>query len=68
MNLISRESIITNELKTYIAGLRRDAQHGVRQLLASGADEADVAEYIASLGPEPEEEIGPPEGQPAGDS
>ncbi len=36
-----------------------------RHLLASGADEADVAEYVASLGPEPEDEIGPPEGEPA---
>jgi hypothetical protein len=62
------ESITDNELETYIASLRRDAQKGVRHLLASGANEADVAEYIASLGPESEAEIGPPEGEPAGDS
>jgi hypothetical protein len=67
MDLIARENATGPELETYIASLRRDAQQGARHLLASGADEADVAEYIASLGPEPEHEIGPPEGEPAGD-
>lgn len=56
------ESVTDNELETYIASLRRDAQKGVRRLLSSGADEADVADYIASLGPGSEDEIGPPEG------
>jgi hypothetical protein len=67
MDLIPYESVTGEELQTHIASLQRDAQEGVRHLLASGADEADVAEYIASLGPEPEHEIGPPEGEPPGD-
>lgn len=67
MDLIPGESVTGQELETYIAGLRRDAQEGVRHLLASGADEAEVAEYIASLRPEPEHEIGPPEGEPPSD-
>ena len=50
--------------ETNIASLRHDAQKGVRHLLSSGADEADIAEYITSLGPVPEDEIGPPEGEP----
>jgi hypothetical protein len=65
MDLISRDGVTDKELDTYIASQRRDAQKGVRRLLASGADEADIAEYVASLGPEPEDEIGPPEGEPA---
>ena len=48
-----------------ISSLRHGAQEGVRHLLASGADEADIAEYVASLGSEPEDEIAPPEGEPA---
>jgi hypothetical protein len=65
MNWIPRESVTDKELETYIASLRRDVQKGVSHLLASGADEAAIADYIASLGPEPEDEIGPPEGEPA---
>jgi hypothetical protein len=64
MNLIPPDSVTDKEVETYVASLRRDAQKGVRHLLTSGADEADIAEYIASLGPEPEDEIGPPEGEP----
>jgi hypothetical protein len=65
MDMIPRNSVAAKELEAYIASLHRDAQNGVRHLLASGADEADIAEYIASLGREPEDEIGPPEGEPA---
>ncbi len=64
MDLIPPESVTDKELAPSIASLRRDAQKGVRHLLASGRDEADIAEYIPSLGPEPEDAIGPPEGEP----
>ena len=63
-NLIRPEGVTEKELETYLAGLQGNAQKDVRNLLASGAGEAEIAEYIASLGPEPEDEIGPPEGQP----
>jgi len=63
-NLYEPEGVTDKELETYAAGLQENAKKGVRTLLGSGAGEAEVAEYIASLEPEPDEEIGPPEGQP----
>jgi hypothetical protein len=63
-NLIRPAGVSEKELETYIAGLSSNAQKGVRNMLAAGAGEAEIAEYMASLGPEPEDEIGPPEGQP----
>jgi hypothetical protein len=65
MDVSPPQNITDKELEAYLASLRRDAQKGVRHLLASGADEADITEYIASLGPEPENEIEPPEGEPS---
>jgi hypothetical protein len=63
-NLYEPEGVTDKELETYAAGLQENAKKGVRTLLGSGAGEAEVAEYIASLEPGPDEEIGPPEGQP----
>jgi hypothetical protein len=64
INLIPPEGVTDKELEGFLSSVRKDAKEGVRQLLASGAGEAEVADYMASLGPEPEDEIAPPEGPP----
>jgi hypothetical protein len=63
-NLIQPEGGADKDLETYRAGLQENAKKEVRNVLASGAGEAEIAEYFTSLGLEPEDEIGPPEGQP----
>jgi len=63
-NLYEPDGVTEKDLETYSAGLQENAKKGVRTLLDSGAGEADVAEYMASLEPEPEHAIGPPEGPP----
>lgn len=63
-NLYEPDGVTEKDLETYSAGLRENAKKGVRTLLDSGAGEADVAEYMASLEPEAEDAIGPPEGPP----
>ena len=60
-SVIPPEGVTDKKLESFLSSLRRDAKEDVRHLLASGAGEADIAEYIASLGPEPEDEIAPPE-------
>ena len=62
-NLIPPEGVTDKELEDYLAGLPPNAQKDVLGLLASGAGKAEIVKYIASLGPEPEDELGPPEGQ-----
>src|ERR1700680_2215633 len=63
-NLIQPEGVTEKELETYVAGLQENAEKDVPFLRGSGAGEAEIVEYIASLGPEPEDTIGPPDGQP----
>ena len=63
-SLFEPDGVTEKELHTYVAGLQENAKKDVRTLLDSGAGEAEVAEYIVSLEPEPDDEIGPPEGQP----
>jgi hypothetical protein len=63
-NLIPPENVTDKQLENYLASLPLNAEKDVRHLLASGAGEAEIAEYIASLGPEPEDQIEPPEGEP----
>ncbi len=63
-NLLEPEGVTEKELQTYMAGLQENARKDVRTLLDSGAGEAEVAEYMVSLEREPDDEIGPPEGQP----
>jgi hypothetical protein len=64
MILIPLEGVTETELEIYLASLPRNAQKDVRHLLASGAAEAEIADYIASLEAEPEDLIGQPEGEP----
>lgn len=63
-SLIQPEGVTEKELETYVAGLQENAQKDVKSLRGSGAGEAEIVEYIASLGSEPEDTIGPPDGQP----
>jgi hypothetical protein len=63
-NLIPPEDVTDKQLENYLASLPVNAEKDVRHLLASGAGEAEIAEYMASLGPEPEDQIEPPEGEP----
>ena len=63
-NLLEPEGVTEKELQTYVASLQESAKKDVRTLLDSGAGEAEVAEYMVSLQREPDDEIGPPEGQP----
>lgn len=63
-HLIPPENVTDKQLENYLASLPVNAEKDVRHLLASGAGEAEIAEYMASLGPEPEDQIEPPEGEP----
>ena len=63
-SLIEPDGVTEKELHTYVAGLQENAKNDVRTLLDSGAVEAEVAEYIVSLERGPDDQIGPPEGQP----
>ena len=62
-NLIPPESRMDTELDSYVASLGHATEKTVRHMLAAGAGEAEIAEYLADL--EPEAMIGPPESQPA---
>ena len=62
-NLIPPENVTEKHLENYLASLPVNAEKGVRHLLASRAGEAEIAEYMASLGPQPEDKIEPPEGE-----
>jgi len=63
-NLIPPEDVADKQIETYLASLQVNAGKDVRHRLASGAEEAEIAEYMASLGPQPEVQIEPPEGEP----
>ena len=63
-NLIEPDGVTEHDLETYFEGLQDNAKKHVRRILDSGAGEAEIAEYITSLGPEPEDEIGAADGEP----
>lgn len=62
-NLIPPEGATEEQLETFLESIRRDGRVEVRRLLLAGTSEAEVVAYIASLGPEPEDAIGGPEGE-----
>lgn len=64
-NLIPPESWTDTELDSYVASLGHAAEKTARHMLAAGAGEAEIAEYLADLAAEPEAVIGPPESLPA---
>ena len=63
-NLIPSEDVTDKQEENYLASLQANVGKDVRHRLASGAEEAEIAEDLASLGPEPEDQIEPPEGEP----
>lgn len=61
-NLIPTEGETDTQAEASIAGLRLAAAKKARELLAAGAPEFEVAEYLANLEPAAEDNIPPPEG------
>jgi len=59
INLIPPEGATEEQLETFVASLRKDARKHVRELLAAGTPEMEIADYIASLEPTEEDSITP---------
>ncbi len=51
INLIPPEGATEEQLDAFLASLRKDARKHVRELLAAGTPEMEIADYIASLEP-----------------
>jgi hypothetical protein len=51
INLIPPEGATEEQLDAFVASLRQEARAHVRRLLAAGAPEMEIADYIASLEP-----------------
>jgi len=51
VDLIPPEGTSEEQIEEFLASLRTEARGHVRELLASGAPESEIAEYIASLEP-----------------
>lgn len=51
INLIPPEGATEEQLEAFVASLRQEARAHVRQLLAAGAPEMEIADYLASLEP-----------------
>lgn len=58
-NLIPPEGATEEQLDEFVASLRKEARGHVRELLAAGAPEMEIADYIASLEPTEEDSITP---------
>ncbi len=56
-NLIPAEGTTDAQIDAFIASLRLEAREKVREMLAAGAPEVEIADYLASLEPEPEESV-----------
>ncbi|HUY73350.1 MAG TPA: hypothetical protein VMW11_02445 [Candidatus Dormibacteraeota bacterium] len=59
INLIPPEGATEEQLDAFVASLRKDARMHVRELLAAGTPEMEIADYIASLEPTEEDSITP---------
>jgi hypothetical protein len=53
IDLIPPEGATQEQIDAFLASLHEDAREHVRQQLAAGAPEVEIAEYIASLEPLP---------------
>jgi hypothetical protein len=51
INLIPPEGATEEQLEAFVASLRQEARQHVRELLAAGAPEMEIADYIESLEP-----------------
>lgn len=58
-NLIPPEGATDEQLDAFVESVRKDARAHVRELLAAGAPEMEVADYISSLEPTEEDSITP---------
>ena len=59
IDLIPPEGVTEEQLDAYVASVRKDARRHVRELLATGAPEMEIADYVASLEPSEEDSITP---------
>jgi len=51
INLIPPEGATEEQIDSFLTSLRKDARKRVRELLAAGAPEMEIADYISSLQP-----------------
>jgi hypothetical protein len=58
-NLIPPEGATEEQLDEFVASLRQEARAHVRGLLAAGAPEMEIADYVASLEPVEADSIAP---------
>jgi hypothetical protein len=56
-NLIPPEGATDAQVEAFMGSLRLSARAKVREMLGAGAPEVEVAEYLASLEPDPEDSI-----------
>lgn len=61
-DLIPPQGATEEQIDAFVASLRQDAQEHVLRLLAAGAPEVEIAEYIASLEPLSADTVVPDEG------
>ncbi len=59
INLIPPEGATEEQLEAFVASLRQEAREHVRELLAAGAPEMEIADYIESLAPTEADTITP---------
>lgn len=59
-NLIPPEGATEEQLDAFVSSLRKEARAHVRELLAAGAPEMEIADYVASLEPAEDDSIMPP--------
>jgi hypothetical protein len=62
INLIPPEGATDTQVDAFIESLRLEGREKVRELLAAGAPEVEVEEYLASLEPASEDSIPSTEG------
>lgn len=58
-NLIPPEGATEEQLDAFVASLRQEARAHVRRLLAAGAPEMEISDYVASLEPAEADSITP---------
>ncbi|HYM97881.1 MAG TPA: hypothetical protein VET26_11305 [Candidatus Sulfotelmatobacter sp.] len=59
LNLIPPEGATEEQLDAFVASLRQEARAHVRELLAAGAPEMEILDYIASIEPTEADSITP---------
>ncbi|HYM66238.1 MAG TPA: hypothetical protein VEW68_03005 [Patescibacteria group bacterium] len=53
LEVIPPEGATEEQVEAFVASLRADSRAHVRELLASGASETEIEDYLASLEPVP---------------